>query len=439
MENPSTSPAAISYAAPGTPARARDLVEVFDILTHQAQSELGNWTQSIFFVGDGAQRAIADSFFNLLRPQTWMPNNILRTTFSALHQTIQVLQLLQPDQARLAWQELRNKLEVFMLVRNLPSTLHLPSDRLPALPEMVEKAYSVPEFQALWAVEGLGHYYADLYWKLNGVPRGLLFEENAHVPEKSLLMLHAGLGMAFADRLLGNLTSEASVEQFHQTLRFFLAMCENNCRKGYLGAAVESLGLITRDFYPDFVQGVDQGLRQVGPEFLGFFWHGVGRAMYFSRQYFLPILRTVWTDVDNEASNAPDRLSAMAGLAWGVAMVNLRQPAIVESVVRSYFEHSDLAEGFTNGVVSSLIMRTDMTPGTHMVETFYQHRPGAGDRNLVLAWEQRVAGPSRKALRDYYPVLKQQRALDQVFRYQDLAALVSYLQQQNTNPERGRS
>ena len=434
MENPSTSPAAISYAAPGMPARARDLVEVFDILTHQAQSELGNWTQSIFFFGDGAQRAITDGFFDLLRPQTWTPNNILRTTFSALRQTIQVLQLLQPDQASLAWQELRNKLEVFMLVRNLPSTLHLPGDRLSPLPEMVEKAYSVPEFQALWAVEGLGHYYAELYWKLNGVPRGLLFEENAHVPEKSLLMLHAGLGMAFADRLLGNLTSEASAEQFRETLRFFLATCENNCRKGYLGAAVESLGLITRDFYPDFVQRVDQGLRQVGPEFLGFFWHGVGRAMYFSRQYFLPILRTVWTGVDSEASNAPDRLSAMGGLAWGVTMVNLRQPAIVENVVRSYFEHSDLAEGFTNGVVSSLIMRMETTPGTPMVEAFYQHRPSTGDRNLVLAWEQRVAGPSRKALHDYYPVLKQHRALDQVFRYQDLAALVSYLQQQNTNP-----
>jgi len=435
MENPSTSPAAISYAAPGTPARARDLVEVFDILTHQAQSELGNWTQSIFFFGDGAQRAITDGFFNLLRPQTWMPDNILRTTFTALRQAIQALQLLQPDQAALAGQELRNKLEVFMLVRNLPSTLHLPSDRLPPLSEMVEKAYSVPEFQALWAVEGLGHYYADLYWKLNGAPRGLLSEENAHVPEKSLLMLHAGLGMAFADRLLGDLTSETSAEQFRETVRFFLATCQNNCRKGYLGAAIESLGLITRDFYPDFVQRVDQGLRQTGPEFLGFFWHGVGRAMYFSRQYFLPILRTVWTGVDSEASNAPDRLSAMAGLAWGVTMVNLRQPIIVGNIVRSYFEHSDLAEGFTNGVVSSLIMRTETTPGTPMVGAFYQHHPSTADRNLVLAWEQRVAGPSRKALHNYYPVLKQRRALDQVFRYQDLAALVSSLQQQNTRTE----
>jgi len=434
MENPSTSPGATE-----APARARDLIEVFDILTHQAQSELGEWTQSIFFFGDGTQRAITDGFFNLLRPQTWMPNNILRISFSALRQTIQVLQLLQPDQAKLAWQELRNKLEVFMLVKNFPSTLHLPSDRLPPLPEMVEKAYSVPEFQALWAVEGLGHYYADLSWKLNGVPHGLLFEENAHVPEKSLLMLHAGLGMAFADRLLGNLTSEASAEQFRETVRFFLATCESNCRKGYLGAALESLGLITRDFYPDFVQKVDQALRQAGPEFLGFFWHGVGRAMYFSREYFLPVLCTVWTGVDSEASNAPDRLSTMAGLAWGVAMVNLRQPAIVENVVRSYFEHSDLAEGFTNGVVSSLIMRVNMTPGTPMVEAFYQHRPGAGGRNLALAWEQRVAGPSRKALHDYYPILKQHRSLDQVFRYQDLAALVSYLQQQNTNPEHARS
>ena len=440
MANPGTSPAAISSVAPGTPARARNLTEAFDILTHQAQSELGNWTQSLFFMGDGLQRAVMDGFFNLLRPETWMPDNILRTGLSAIRQTIQLTQLLQPEQANLAWQELRNKLEVFILVRNLPSILRLPTGQLTPLPHLVEKAYSIAPFQALWAVEGLGHYYADIYWQLRGVPEGLLLEEQAPVPEKSLLMLHAGIGLAFADRLLGNLTSQASAGQVRGAVQYFLALCRNNSRKGYLGAAVESLGLVTRDFYPDLVQRVEQELRQVGPEFLGFFWHGVGRALYFSRQYFLPVLRTVWTGVDSTAGNAPDRLSAMAGLSWAVTMVNLRHPAIVENVVRSYFEQSDLAEGFTNGVASSLIMRTDTTPDTLLAQAFYQHRPSSGDRNLAVAWERRVAGPAQTALHDFYPVLRQHHALDQVFRYQDLAALVSYLQRQNTgaDPEAGR-
>src|SRR5262249_16879385 len=158
---------------------------------------------------------------------------------------------------------------------------------------------------------------------------------------------------------LGSLTSQATAAQVRSAVQYFLALCTNNCRKGYMGAAVESLGLVTRDFYPDLVPAVDRQLREVGPQFLGFFWHGVGRALSFSRQYFLPVLRTVWSGVDSEAHNAPDKLNAMAGLSWAVTMVNLRQPAIMENVVRSNADEGPLAGGFTNGVTSSLIMRID--------------------------------------------------------------------------------
>jgi hypothetical protein len=415
--------------APGSPAQANDLVEAFDTLTHQAQSELGNITQSLFFIGDGLQRALADGFFNLFLPQTWAPNTLFQSGSNAVRQTIQLLQLLQPEQARLAWQELQNKLLVFILVKNLSSILHLPADRLTPLQELVEKAYSMPVFESLWAVEGLGHYYADIYWRLKGVPQGLLFEENAPVPENSLTMLNAGIGLCFADRMLGSLTSEASDQQVRSVVEYVLALCRNNCRKGYTGAAVENFGLVTRDFYPDLLQRIDQQLRQVAPEFLGYFWHGVGRGMYFSRQYFLPVLYSVWKGVDSDVYNAPDRLNAMSGLAWGATMVNLRQPAIIEIALRSYIENSDLAAGFTNGVVSSLIMRTDISPGTPLVKQFYEHRPNGGDRRLAEAWQRLIAEPSQVAIETYYPVLRQQNALSEIFRYQDLAALVSFLQQ----------
>ena len=407
------------------------------MLTHQAQSELGDLLQSMFFVGDGLQRAAVDGFFNLLRPQTWMPDNVLRSSFEAVRQTIQLSRLLQPEQASLAWQELKNKLRVFVLVKNLASILHLPPHQFTPLPELVDKAYSMPPFEALWAVEGLGHYYADIYWELKGVPQGLLFEEQAPVPEKSLLMLHAGIGLSFADRLLGNLTSKASTKQVRGAVEYFLTLCKNNCRKGYLGAAVENFGLVTRDFYPDLVERVDQQLRQVGPEFLGFYWHGVGRGLYFSRKYFLPILCSVWSGVDSEVHNAADRLSAMAGLSWGAVMVNLRQPAIMESVVRSYARNAHLADGFTNGTVSSLIMRADTTPETPFVEQFYQYQPNPGNRELVESWQRRITGPSQVALEMYYPVLRQHQMLDQVFQYQDLGTLVSGLQHGDAGSGRG--
>ncbi|MGC2696640.1 MAG: hypothetical protein WA738_12715, partial [Candidatus Angelobacter sp.] len=179
-------------------------------------------------------------------------------------------------------------------------------------------------------------------------------------------------------------------------------------------------------FYPDLLQKVDQQLRLAGPEFLGFFWHGAGRGLYFSREYFLPVLRTVWSGVDKDAGNAPDRLSSMAGLNWAVTLVNMRQPEIIQNMLRSAVE-IDLIQGFTNGAVSSVIMREDTTPGEPFTSAFYQNLPGADHGPLVAEWASLIADPCQTGLQTYYPVLRRCDALDQVFRYQDLGALISNL------------
>src|ERR1041385_8812323 len=44
--------------------KARDLTELFEILTHEAQGQLGPAIQMAFFIGDGLQRAATDALFN---------------------------------------------------------------------------------------------------------------------------------------------------------------------------------------------------------------------------------------------------------------------------------------------------------------------------------------------------------------------------------------
>lgn len=407
------------------------LTDTLDLLTNQAHREFDNATEALFYIGDGLQRAAIDGCFNLFRGQTWTPSHLLRLSAEAVRQTVHFSRLLFPNQTRLAWQELRNKLEVFILVRNLPSILGLPSDRLVPLPELVAKAYAVSPFAALWAVEGLGHYYADMYWTHRGVPSGLLLEEQASVPTKSLLMLHAGLGLSFADRVLGTLTSQASPEQVRDALQYFLLLCRTNSRPGYLGAAVESLGLVTRDFYAEQLPCVDEQLRETAPEFLGYFWHGVGRALYFSLQYFLPFLRPVWSGAVHEARTEPDRLSAVAGLSWAVTLVNMGNPATMENVVQSYADKSSITNAFTNGIMSAIIVREECTPNLPLISSFCNHQPCSNDADLLNEWELRIADPCRTALSHYYPRLKQANVLDQVFRYQDLAKVVSELESPN--------
>jgi hypothetical protein len=408
--------------------KAHDLTEVLEILAHTAQGELGNVSQLAFFVGDGLQRAATDSVFDALRPQTWKPANLAKLGWNFFNQTARLTRVIASGEAQLGWQELINKVEVFALVKNLSSVLDLPEREFVPLLDLVEKAYSRSSFEALWAVEGVGHYYADACWARKGPPQGLLAEENAAVPAKSLLMLHAGMGLCFADRLIGALTTESTRSEVRDALEQFVKLCVDNSRPGYLGAAIESLGIVTRDFYPDMFRIVSQQFRIAAPEYTGFYWHGIGRAIYFSRKFFLPHLFAMWKDVNVEAETEAERLSVKAGLTWAFTLVNMRHPAIIELAVESYAKSPSLARAFSNGLSSCIVMRSDTTPGEAFVSTFYEHRPSSEARDAVSAWDQLILEPALAGVYTYHPALNQHHALDQVFRYQDLAGLVEQLQ-----------
>jgi len=409
---------------------ARHLSAAFEILAHRIQSQLGSGAQTAFFIGDGLQRALTDELFDALRPQTWSPGNLSRLGSRLVNQSVRLSRLLAPKEARLAWQELSNKAHVFALVRNLSSILNLPDGEFFPLTVLVQKAYARSPFEALWAVEGVGHYYADDCWKRLGPPNRLLADANLPVPAKTLLMLHAGMGLCFADRLIGNLTTESRTDEVRDVLERFVALCRDNSRPGYLGAAIESLGIVTRDFYPDLFKPVTRQFRFVAPDFTGFYWHGIGRAIYFSRKFFVPRLFSMWSDVNHEAANEPDRLSVLSGLTWAFTLVNMRHPEIVETALHSLDNDSLLGKAFSNGICSCILMRTDTTPGEEFVSAFYQHRPSRQTADLS-AWERQISGPANTGVRDYYPVLCRHSALDELFRYQNLGELVQRLRMQS--------
>jgi hypothetical protein len=203
-------------------------------------------------------------------------------------------------------------------------------------------------------------------------------------------------------------------------------MCRQNSRPGYVGAALESLGLVTRDFHPQaLVPVIDRELGPLDEEAQAYFWHGVGRAIYFSPTYFLPVGRSPWQAVEMARGEAPHELgrqNAIAGLAWAVTMVNLLQPQVLESVIRQHADEFARDDAFSDGVASSLIMRYDTSPGQEFIAAFLGHQPT--DPGLATWWDNLVRGPCAEALGRYYPVLKEQGRLGEVFRYQPLADLV---------------
>lgn len=321
--------------------------------------------------------------------------------------------------------ELRSKAQVFCLVLDVNEKIGVPPPHsatpFPLL-ELVGRAYGLDDYSALWAVEGLGHAYGDSFWSRGLTPEGILLPANApDLPAKSLLMLHAGIGLSFAQHLL-NGVGEAELDS---RVAEIVRLCRGSSRPGAVGAAYESLGLVTRTFHAGLVPAVDRALARAAPELRGFYWHGVGRALYFLPVNFLPYSAgQVFAAARAEAPDAESRLSAVAGAAWAYALVGQRDPAILaELVVRPYGDELAGDGGFANGIASSTVMRLDTTPEADFLHRFFAYRPA--EPAVARRWDLLVRRPGEDAIHRFHPVLKERGLLGEVFRYQDLEELAA--------------
>jgi hypothetical protein len=332
-----------------------------------------------------------------------------------------------PQGSLAALTEIRNKAQVYVLVRQVSRLIGVPETFPLPLLELVARSYALGPFPALWAVEGLGHDYAVSWFDAGLEPRGLLttVPRARALPPASLPMMHAGIGLGFAERLLEGAGAKTTAEALRLLVADVLRLCRTSSRPGYLGAALESLGLVTGLFHPALVAAVDDALRALGElEVLGFYWHGVGRSIYFRPANFLPC--STWHVFEIARRLAPDeaaRRNAWAGLSWAVTLVNQRQPWILADLLVAP-HGAELAEddAFANGVASSIVMRYDTTPGAPFIEPFCAFRPRGSARELEL-WEALVARPCRLALSVYYPTLAAEDRLGSIFHYQRLPGL----------------
>src|SRR6266852_2970880 len=110
-------------------------------------------------------------------------------------------------------------------------------------------------------------------------------------------MMHAGMGLAFAEHLWDGISPYDSEARVGEAIERFERLCVENSRDGYTGAARESLGLVTRTLEPLMVDAADRAIRATAPELDSFFWHGAGRALYFAPTHFVPGLTSPWPGI----------------------------------------------------------------------------------------------------------------------------------------------
>ena len=405
-----------------------------------AQNQFGDLVFGAFQIGDEVQRGLTDLFFDALTLRALDPRYVSRLSSQAAAQAQDTLRTFSSGEGvRLAWQELRNNYEVFNLVKNVSSLLHIPEDGGDFdLTRLVAGAYALGAYPDLWAVEGLGHDYTMTFWRRGGAISGILTDVPLEMlPAKSLTMMHAGLGLAFAQQLMNTITPYSPADDIRRVLGEFVGLVDANSRPGYEGAAYESLGLVTRFWHTQMVGVVDERLGEVAPRASSYFWHGVGRSLYFLPLYFVPGLLSPWLAVEREAPHELAYLNMTAGLAWATTIVNVRQPEIMENFLRTQGERAARTPAFTNGVQSTLIMGIDITPGDVYIQNFLDHRPDASDRRTAELWEGLVARPGREAVYHIHPVLQKHQRLGEVFHYHpSLAELAARLEAEGRR-ERG--
>lgn len=411
---------------------ARRAAAGFEAVAWQARQQLGDLLGEVFLAGDALERDAVDltaEMFpeRLTSPAGWMAAGARLATRSG-----ETLELYVPTEGGfLAWRELANKLEVYLLVKRVSRLIGVPPEGEPLPPrllaQLVDRSYALGDFPSLWAVEGLGHELGRHALAATPEPTGLLKGEAARgLPPGSFLMLHAGIGLAFAQELLAEVPPQASDGEMEGVVGRIVHLCRASSRSGYAGAAYESLGLVTRTFHPQRVAAVARALRAVAPELVGTFWHGVGRALYFLPVNFAPLGEVSWRPFEMGRREAPDAEALdniLAGLGWAFTLVSMRQPEILaRRLLARHGRELACTDAFASGVVSSILMRFDTTPEAPLIESFLGYRPPAGSAGEGY-WEQLVRRPARAALERTYPTLRREGRLGEIFRYQPLAAL----------------
>ncbi|HEV8631376.1 MAG TPA: hypothetical protein VGV61_13745 [Thermoanaerobaculia bacterium] len=321
---------------------------------------------------------------------------------------------------RLPGRELLNKLRAYWLVRATGrGPRPRPDDRWE---ELVARVYRRSPFAALFRLERLGLDLTQAVWRWEGAPRGLLSGVRAAaLPEGSLILLHLGMGLAFAKQVMGELDPAAGEAVIGQALATFLALCGANARPGYLLASYESLGAYVRLFQPRRTAAAGRLLAGLDAAAAECFWHGAGRGIYFLPRHLPPgSTARALALCRREPPDATARADALGGFFVAATMVNLRHPAVLERVLAAAGEHTDEEEAIAGGIAACALARRETTPEDPALPALLAHRPQP--RHAAL-WRQRVQEPVSRALDEYYPLLRRAGRLPELARHRDLAAL----------------
>jgi hypothetical protein len=488
--------------------RGEEAAKSAGAVAQAAEERLGSGLRAVWRAGGRLQSAGVDLVFDALAPRPPGAAALAPAAFGLTRGAAGALGELLPGAAALPWQELEDKLEAFALFKYARERLGIPATSAGAampLAEQLRRREGLDSYQAVWVTEGLGYAHAAGALRAAEDPRHLLSGEPAiGLPARALVALHAGMGLAFAERSLaplaapGGLPSLASLWPLRplsalwplQTPRTapgsaaappgeagegstltaaldrFSSLCRDNAMSGHEDVAREALGLVARNLHPGHVAPIAERLAasaaRAGSDapLAELFWHGVGRGAYFALDHSLPwalpwlpeggTTRRALAGLAQSAPGPVARNNALAGFAWALALVNIRRPEVVESLLahldgggwssgagygepRTASEESP-AGACASGIAAAILVWHGTAGDDAWLTRFLAHAPDPADRHAAALWRRLVREPCEAALAIVRGVRggrgERGRSIDwgSLFRYRPLPALLAGLE-----------
>jgi len=343
--------------------------------------------------------------------RTWIPNplreNVARDIILMAPETVQQLAdwmsfLLPVAENRVPWRELQNKFEVFRLFEYADSVLaHGEGLTWERLPYCVALARQLDPYQSLWIIEGLGHHYSECNL-LSAQSKGLFaLPDEFDLDTRCLIPLHAGMGLSLATRSLSHLNGESPASRIREAIRQFLVLCDRHGRRGYTAAAVEALGLVAYQFHLSLLEKIDNELQEIAPRAVGYFWHGVGRALYFDPANILPTTASIGSLKISQKlpPHEVGRGNAMAGLAWAIALVNLRHPEVLERFLELHGHWLPNRLAFSDGVTAALTIWEEFCGPGPLERAPFRDGKNCRKNQTSQLWQEPVCPPYKSAMR----------------------------------------
>ena len=278
------------------------------------------------------------------------------------------------------------------------------------------------EADSIWSAEGFGRHYADSHFRDLAGAQQLLTPAFSQIARKysRAIPLRDGTGPC-GDVVEFNLqhSSGHPAPESARVLRS-LQICSQG---GFAGAAYENLGLVCRTQYPELIPDIDRLLLALDTKMAAYFWHGVGRALYFLPTGFVPSNRSmcrVLKESQEEPPHCSGQVECHSGSSMGVYIgQHARNARIMEAFLRNCGASLPDAEAFVNGVQSALMIWCDCAGQDPILRRFCEHRPDLSGGEAANLWEWYAGRPSRRAARDY-PVVEAHGRVGELFRFQSM-------------------